>query len=76
MRSLVGYSLACYIMQLKDRHNGNILLRRDGCLVHIDFGFFLGNAPGKGIAIEQKVPFKMITEYIEVLGGVESELFK
>ncbi|CAD8155346.1 unnamed protein product [Paramecium octaurelia] len=76
MQSLVGYSLACYILQLKDRHNGNILLKRDGHLVHIDFGFFLGNAPGKGIEIENKVPFKLLSEQIEILGGVQSDLFK
>jgi len=31
---------------------------------------------GKGLAIEEKVPFKLLSEYVEILGGVESELFK
>lgn len=70
--SLVGYSLVQYFLQVKDRHNGNILLHKDGYLVHIDFGFFLSNSPGKGIEFEKKVPFKLLTEYIQVLGGVES----
>ena len=30
LRSLVGYSVVCYILQIKDRHNANILLDRDG----------------------------------------------
>jgi phosphatidylinositol 4-kinase len=46
-------------MQVKDRHNGNIMIRRDGSIVHIDFGFFMSNAPGKGVELEKKVAFKM-----------------
>ena len=51
MRSLAGYSILTYFMQVKDRHNGNILLSRDGSIIHIDFGFFLSNAPGKGVEL-------------------------
>lgn len=29
---------------------------------------------GKGLAFEQHVPFKLLSEYIEILGGVESEM--
>lgn len=64
--SLAAYSLVCYFLQLKDRHNGNILLRRDGSIVHIDFGFMFTTAPGG--AIEKKVPFKLTSEYVAVLG--------
>jgi phosphatidylinositol kinase/protein kinase (PI-3 family) len=60
--SLVGYSLICYFLQIKDRHNGNILLHKKGNILHIDFGFFLSNAPGKGF--EEIIPFKLLTEYI------------
>ena len=74
-QSLAAYSLICYFMQIKDRHNGNILLHKEGYLLHIDFGFFFTNAPGKGIELEKKVPFKLLTEYIDILGGVESKMF-
>lgn len=31
---------------------------------------------GKGIELEKFVPFKLLTEYIDVLGGQNSKLFK
>ncbi len=42
--------------------------------MHIDFGFLLSNAPGKGIKFEQ-APFKLTGEMVEVLGGINSKKF-
>ena len=72
--SLAGYSLVCYFLQIKDRHNGNILIDSKGHLIHIDFGFMLSNAPGKGIKFE-KAPFKITDEMLELLGGINSDNF-
>ena len=44
-RSLAGASLLCYALDVKDRHNGNIMFDRAGRLVHIDFGYMLGRTP-------------------------------
>lgn len=72
-RSLAAYSVISYILQLKDRHNGNILIDSDGHMVHIDFGFMLSNSPGN-MGFEA-APFKLTFEYVEVLGGVDGEAF-
>ncbi|KAF8350695.1 kinase-like protein [Amanita rubescens] len=69
-KSLAGYSIIAYLLQIKDRHNGNILLDREGHLIHIDFGFMLSNTPGN-IGFEA-APFKFPFEYLEVLGGTGS----
>lgn len=68
LNSLVAYSLLCYFLQIKDRHNGNIMINTEGSMIHIDFGYLFTQAPGKGIKLEEKVPFKLIGEYIAVLG--------
>ncbi|KAJ7632635.1 kinase-like protein [Roridomyces roridus] len=89
-KSLAGYSVVTYLLQVKDRHNGNILLDRDGRLVHIgkpflsgiflvndysslDFGFILAQSPGN-LGFEA-APFKLLPEYVEVLGGVQGHAY-
>ena len=42
--------------------------------MHIDFGFVLGTSLG-GFNIE-KSNMKLTKEYVEILGGFESNLFK
>lgn len=69
-RSLAAYSMISYILQLKDRHNGNVLIDNEGHIIHIDFGFMLSNSPGS-VGFEA-APFKLTHEYVEVLGGVGS----
>ena len=73
-RSLAAYSMISYILQLKDRHNGNVLIDNEGHIIHIDFGFMLSNSPGS-VGFEA-APFKLTYEYIDVLGGVGSPDFE
>lgn len=70
-RSLAAYSVISYVLQLKDRHNGNVLIDNEGHIIHIDFGFMLSNSPGS-VGFEA-APFKLTYEYVDVLGGVGSK---
>ncbi len=74
IQSLAGYSLVCYFLQIKDRHNANILIDDKGHLIHIDFGFMLSNAPGKGLKFE-RAPFKLTNELVDVMGGTNTKMF-
>ena len=77
VESMAAYSVVCYLLQVKDRHNSNILIDQEGRLIHIDFGFMLSNSPG-GINFET-APFKLTREILEVMDsdaeGKPSELF-
>ena len=64
--SAAGYAVACFLLQAKDRHNGNIMISRDGHLVHIDFGFILGISPGGNLGFESAA-FKLSHEMTQLL---------
>lgn len=72
VESFAGYSLVTYILNIKDRHNGNIMLTDEGHLIHIDFGFMLDISPGN-INIES--PIKITDEIFSLLGGQDGEAF-
>jgi hypothetical protein len=72
-RSLAAYSIISYVLQLKDRHNGNVLIDNEGHIIHIDFGFMLSNSPGS-VGFEA-APFKLTQDYVDVLGGIGSPGF-
>jgi phosphatidylinositol kinase/protein kinase (PI-3 family) len=74
VRSMAGYSLLCYILQIKDRHNANILIDSVGHVLHVDFGFMLSNSPG---SMNFEAPtFKLTSDFVEVMGGTRSHAFR
>lgn len=67
VKSMAGYSVISFLLQFKDRHNGNIMIDDAGHILHIDFGFCFDIAPG-GIKFE-RAPFKLTSEMVAVMGG-------
>ncbi len=66
VKSMAAYSVISYLLQFKDRHNGNIMVDDAGHILHIDFGFCFDIVPG-GVKFE-RAPFKLTPEMMAVMG--------
>lgn len=75
VQSMAAYSVVSYLLNFKDRHNGNLMIDAEGHVVHIDFGFFLSNSPGGNMEFERS-PFKLTNEMAQVMGGPKSHAWK
>jgi phosphatidylinositol 4-kinase len=64
--SSAAYAVASYLIQAKDRHNGNIMIDNHGRIIHIDFGYILGISPGGNMGFESAA-FKLSYEMTELL---------
>jgi len=75
IESYAAYSLVIWFLQVKDRHNDNLMMLSSGHVVHLDFGFMLSNSPGGNMGFEQS-PFKLTQEYLDVMGGAFSDEYE
>jgi phosphatidylinositol 3-kinase len=69
MLTNVGYAVATYILAIGDRHLENLMLKDDGSLFHLDFGFILGKKPPFK---DWEPPIRINKEMVLGLGGIES----
>jgi len=68
IQSCAGYAVVSYLLQVKDRHNGNLMIDKHGHLIHIDFGFVFDTSPANDLKFE-KAAFKLTLEMFELMGG-------
>jgi hypothetical protein len=70
IKSTAAYSVLTYLLGVGDRHLDNIMIKKDGRLFHIDYGYILGEDPAFS-----NPSIRITPEIIEAMGGLSSESY-
>ena len=66
-KSCAGYCVATLVLGIADRHNDNIMIKKNGQMFHIDFGHFLNHKKKKYGICRNRVPFVLPGDFVRVI---------
>ncbi|CAK9076195.1 unnamed protein product [Durusdinium trenchii] len=75
--STTAYLTACYALGVRDGHDDNIMLREDGSLFRVDFGFVFGATPEidtPQTVVARAVTFALGERWLEVVAACGDSL--
>ena len=71
IHACTGACLLGFTLGVGDRHLENILVRQDAALIHVDFGYILGDDPKHA-----HTPMRITEGMIDAMGGRDSDTFR